>query len=122
MHTATLSMSGLRVSRIVFGTWQLGGDGGSFDEGTAVQAIRHAREQGVTFTGALTPDTAFEADDWLPRTSTSPMWTWHGSNKRTADPIPVTGANPEGVAWQGPRCRGLRRGSARLDASTGRDT
>ncbi|MHA4820099.1 aldo/keto reductase [Streptomyces aculeolatus] len=49
MRTTTLGRSGLRVSRIVFGTWQLGGDWGSFDEGTAIQAIRHARERGVTF-------------------------------------------------------------------------
>ncbi len=37
------------MSRIAFGTWQLGGDWGSFDEDAAIAAIRHARELGVTF-------------------------------------------------------------------------
>jgi aryl-alcohol dehydrogenase-like predicted oxidoreductase len=38
----------MEVSRIAFGTWQLGGDWGSFDESGAVDAIRHANELGVT--------------------------------------------------------------------------
>lgn len=37
------------MSRIAFGTWQLGGDWGSFDEDAAIAAIRHARELGVDF-------------------------------------------------------------------------
>ncbi len=37
------------MSRIAFGTWQLGGEWGSFDEDAAVQAVRRARELGVTF-------------------------------------------------------------------------
>ncbi|GHF47130.1 aryl-alcohol dehydrogenase-like predicted oxidoreductase [Amycolatopsis bartoniae] len=49
MRTTTLGRSGLEVSRIAFGTWQLGGDWGSFDEDAAVRAIRHARELGVNF-------------------------------------------------------------------------
>lgn len=49
MKTTTLGRSGLRVSRIAFGTWQLGGEWGPFDEDTAITAIRHAREQGVNF-------------------------------------------------------------------------
>ncbi|MEV5299674.1 aldo/keto reductase [Amycolatopsis methanolica] len=32
-----------------FGTWQLGGDWGSFDDDAAVQVIQHARELGVNF-------------------------------------------------------------------------
>lgn len=36
------------MSRIAFGTWQLGGDWGSFDEDAAIAAIRHARDLGVT--------------------------------------------------------------------------
>jgi aryl-alcohol dehydrogenase-like predicted oxidoreductase len=44
-----LGKSGLNVSRIAFGTWQLGGEWGSFDEDVAVQAIQHARELGVNF-------------------------------------------------------------------------
>lgn len=49
MKTTTLGRSGLNVSRIAFGTWQLGGDWGSFDEEAAVAAIRRARELGVNF-------------------------------------------------------------------------
>jgi aryl-alcohol dehydrogenase-like predicted oxidoreductase len=49
VHTTTLGRSGLNVSRIAFGTWQLGGDWGRFDEDAAVAAIRHARELGVNF-------------------------------------------------------------------------
>ncbi|MBB5852595.1 aldo/keto reductase [Amycolatopsis umgeniensis] len=49
MRTTTLGRSGLEVSRIAFGTWQLGGDWGSFDEDAAIAAIHHARELGVNF-------------------------------------------------------------------------
>ncbi|KMS91061.1 aldo/keto reductase [Prauserella rugosa] len=49
MQTITLGRSGLNVSRICFGTWQIGGDWGSFDEDAAIGAIRQARELGVTF-------------------------------------------------------------------------
>ena len=49
MKTVTLGRSGLEVSRIAFGTWQLGGEWGGFDEDTAVAAIRRARELGVNF-------------------------------------------------------------------------
>jgi aryl-alcohol dehydrogenase-like predicted oxidoreductase len=45
----TLGRSGLHVSRIAFGTWQLGGDWGRFDEDAAITAIRRARELGVNF-------------------------------------------------------------------------
>jgi aryl-alcohol dehydrogenase-like predicted oxidoreductase len=47
MKYTTLGRTGLQVSRIAYGTWQLGGDWGSFDESAAVEAIRHARELGV---------------------------------------------------------------------------
>jgi len=47
MQTTTLGATGLQVSRIAYGTWQLGGDWGSFDEDAAVSAIRHARELGI---------------------------------------------------------------------------
>ena len=40
-------MTGLEVSPIAFGTWQLGGEWGEFDEQQAVAAIRQARELGV---------------------------------------------------------------------------
>jgi aryl-alcohol dehydrogenase-like predicted oxidoreductase len=46
MKTTTLGRTGLHVSRVAFGTWQLGGDWRRFDEGPA---IRHARECGVNF-------------------------------------------------------------------------
>jgi aryl-alcohol dehydrogenase-like predicted oxidoreductase len=49
MKTTTLGRSGLHVSRIAFGTWQLGGDWGTFDEDAAVAAMRRARELGVNF-------------------------------------------------------------------------
>jgi aryl-alcohol dehydrogenase-like predicted oxidoreductase len=49
METTTLGRSGLTVSRIAFGTWQLGGDWGGFDEDAAIAAIRRARELGVNF-------------------------------------------------------------------------
>jgi aryl-alcohol dehydrogenase-like predicted oxidoreductase len=49
MKMTTLGRSGLHVSRIALGTWQLGGDWGRFDEGAAITAIRRARELGVNF-------------------------------------------------------------------------
>jgi aryl-alcohol dehydrogenase-like predicted oxidoreductase len=42
-----LGMTDLEVSPIAFGTWQLGGDWGQFDEDEGIAAIRHARELGV---------------------------------------------------------------------------
>jgi aryl-alcohol dehydrogenase-like predicted oxidoreductase len=41
-------MTDLEVSRIAFGTWQLGGEWGSFDERDAIAAIRRARTLGIT--------------------------------------------------------------------------
>jgi aryl-alcohol dehydrogenase-like predicted oxidoreductase len=49
MKTTTLGRSGLQVSRIAFGTWQLGGDWGQFEEDTAIAAIKRARDLGVNF-------------------------------------------------------------------------
>jgi aryl-alcohol dehydrogenase-like predicted oxidoreductase len=49
MKTITLGATGLQVSRIAFGTWQLGGDWGTFDEDAAIAAIRHARDLGINF-------------------------------------------------------------------------
>ena len=49
MRTTILGRSGLEVSRIAFGTWQLGGDWGIFDEDIAIAAIHHSRERGVNF-------------------------------------------------------------------------
>jgi hypothetical protein len=47
MDAITLGMTGLKVSPIAFGTWQLGGEWGAFDEQQATQAIQHARRLGV---------------------------------------------------------------------------
>jgi aryl-alcohol dehydrogenase-like predicted oxidoreductase len=44
-----LGKSGLEVSRIAFGTWQLGGDWGPTDTEAATKAIRRAADKGVTF-------------------------------------------------------------------------
>jgi aryl-alcohol dehydrogenase-like predicted oxidoreductase len=49
MKQIRLGRSGLSVSRIAFGTWQLGGDWGATDEQAAVRAIRHAHDHGVNF-------------------------------------------------------------------------
>lgn len=49
MKQVRLGRSDLRVSRIAFGTWQLGGDWGPTDEGAAVAAIRHAADSGINF-------------------------------------------------------------------------
>jgi|GEM_PF-5072140 len=40
-------MTGLEVSPVAFGTWQLGGEWGRFDEDEGIAAIRRARELGV---------------------------------------------------------------------------
>jgi aryl-alcohol dehydrogenase-like predicted oxidoreductase len=48
MKSTTLGKTGLRVSRIAFGTWQLGGDWGATDEDAAVSAIQRAADGGVT--------------------------------------------------------------------------
>jgi aryl-alcohol dehydrogenase-like predicted oxidoreductase len=49
MKHTILGKSGLDVSRIAFGTWQLGGDWGPTDTVAAMEAIRRAAENGVTF-------------------------------------------------------------------------
>ncbi|HTV74057.1 MAG TPA: aldo/keto reductase [Candidatus Acidoferrales bacterium] len=41
--------TGLKVSRICFGTWEAGGEWGSVDEAQIVGAIRAAREVGINF-------------------------------------------------------------------------
>jgi aryl-alcohol dehydrogenase-like predicted oxidoreductase len=48
MDTVTLGMTDLKVSRIAFGAWELGGEWGSFDENAAIATIRYARERGIT--------------------------------------------------------------------------
>lgn len=48
MRQIRLGRSELIVSRIAFGTWQLGGDWGATDERQAIAAIREAADEGVT--------------------------------------------------------------------------
>ena len=103
MKTITLGRTGLAVSRIAFGTWQLGGDWGRFDEAAAVAAIRRARELEVNFF-----DTAqaygFGASERLLGTALRPELTHHrdqlviatkGGLRRTEDGV-VRDASP---AW-----------------------
>ncbi len=47
LNSVTLGMTGLRVSPIAFGTWQMGGEWGQFDEDEGIAAIRRARELGI---------------------------------------------------------------------------
>jgi aryl-alcohol dehydrogenase-like predicted oxidoreductase len=47
MQTTRLGMTDLQVSRLAFGTWQLGGEWGHFDEHDAIAAIQRARELGI---------------------------------------------------------------------------
>lgn len=49
MEKITLGGTGLQVSRIALGTWQLGGEWGAFDEREAIATIRRARELGINF-------------------------------------------------------------------------
>jgi aryl-alcohol dehydrogenase-like predicted oxidoreductase len=49
MKQVRLGRSDLKVSRIAFGTWQLGGDWGATDEDAAIAAIRRAAERGINF-------------------------------------------------------------------------
>lgn len=49
LEKVTLGRSNLKVSRIAFGTWELGGDWGASDEDAAIAAIRHAADSGVNF-------------------------------------------------------------------------
>jgi aryl-alcohol dehydrogenase-like predicted oxidoreductase len=42
-------MTELKVSRIAYGAWELGGEWGSFDEDAAVATIRYAHDFGITF-------------------------------------------------------------------------
>jgi aryl-alcohol dehydrogenase-like predicted oxidoreductase len=48
MRQIRLGQTDLVVSRIAFGTWQLGGEWGTTDEAAAIAAIRRAADRGVT--------------------------------------------------------------------------
>jgi aryl-alcohol dehydrogenase-like predicted oxidoreductase len=47
LNSVTLGMTGLSVAPVAFGTWQLGGEWGQFDEDEGIAAIRRARELGI---------------------------------------------------------------------------
>ncbi|HKK08555.1 MAG TPA: aldo/keto reductase, partial [Gemmatimonadota bacterium] len=47
LETTTLGRTGLRTSRIWFGTWQFGGEWHDLERGRAVAAVRRARELGI---------------------------------------------------------------------------
>jgi aryl-alcohol dehydrogenase-like predicted oxidoreductase len=49
MEYVTYGRTGLEVSNIAFGTWELGGDWGAFDREQAAAAIRQARQDGINF-------------------------------------------------------------------------
>jgi aryl-alcohol dehydrogenase-like predicted oxidoreductase len=49
MEKRMLGRSELKVTPICFGTWELGGEWGTFDQEVATTAIRRARELGVNF-------------------------------------------------------------------------
>jgi aryl-alcohol dehydrogenase-like predicted oxidoreductase len=49
VRRTTLGRSGMDVSRIAFGTWQLGGDWGATNETDAIRAIQHGHERGINF-------------------------------------------------------------------------
>jgi aryl-alcohol dehydrogenase-like predicted oxidoreductase len=49
MDRVRLGMTELRVTPICFGTWQLGGDWGDYDEEQAARAIRAALERQINF-------------------------------------------------------------------------
>ena len=49
MDYTVLGRSGLRVSRICFGTWQFGGEWGAVEREDAIAAVRRALDLGVTF-------------------------------------------------------------------------
>jgi aryl-alcohol dehydrogenase-like predicted oxidoreductase len=49
MRTVILGATGLEVTPLAYGTWQFGGDWGRVDERAAIEAIGHARSQGINF-------------------------------------------------------------------------
>jgi aryl-alcohol dehydrogenase-like predicted oxidoreductase len=49
MRHTILGRTGIDVSRIAFGTWQLGGEWGPTDTAAATKTIRRAADKGVTF-------------------------------------------------------------------------
>jgi aryl-alcohol dehydrogenase-like predicted oxidoreductase len=85
MRYTALGQTGLPVSRIAFGTWQLGGASGPTDESAAIAAIRRAAAQG----GALF-DTAqahgFGASEELLAGATDGLDRSRGSTRSSGSP------------------------------------
>jgi len=107
LNPVRLGMTDLQVSAIAFGSRQLGGEWGQFDEDDAIAAIRHARELGVNL---------FD---------TSPAWLRSGVDASLEalgiehiDVYQVHWPEPKGPGLPsqpegGPRAEALRRGCAR---------
>jgi hypothetical protein len=101
IKSTTLGQTGLHVVRIAFGTWQLGGEWGHFDEHAAITAIGRARELGVNFF-----DTAhaygFGTSEHILGKSTSRRAHQCAGRTRDIDKImtsatPMAGPSPEGM-------------------------
>jgi hypothetical protein len=61
MKTPRLGMTDLQVSRIAFGTWQLGGEWGTFDERDDPARVR-ARDRSLRHGAGLVSRRGIEAD------------------------------------------------------------
>ncbi|WP_370968287.1 aldo/keto reductase [Amycolatopsis sp. cg9] len=92
-----LGRSGLEVPKVAFGTWQLGGDWGAFDEDTAIAAIHHARDLGVNFFDAGKIRHVGVSNYTSRRGSPPPTSCW----RRMAWPR-STGSPPMPSRWPGP--------------------
>ena len=67
MKTTRLGKTGLEVSRIAFGTWQVSGEWGSYDAEQAQRAIRHALDREPQ-------EVRLSSDAWVARTSWDKTW------------------------------------------------
>ena len=115
MRSITLGRTDLEVSRIAFGTWQLGGEWGRFDEAAAIDAIRGARDLGITLF-----DTAqaygFGASEQLLGRALRPELT----GDRDSVVIATKGGHPArpSATPRGPSCAGGWRRACATSAST----
>ncbi|NYH79199.1 aryl-alcohol dehydrogenase-like predicted oxidoreductase [Actinopolyspora biskrensis] len=117
MQTTVLGKTGMEVSRIAFGTWQLGGEWGSFDEEQAVTAIRHARELGVNFFDTAQAYGFGKSEEVLGRALRDEL-------KRDRDSLVIAtkgGINPGGERPRDARRANLRQGVTESLSSLGVD-
>lgn len=106
MRTIKLGRSGLEVSRIAFGTWQVGGDWGSYDSDRAITAIRHARSLGINFFDTAQAYGFGEAERLLARALRSDL-----DHEREAVVVATKGGiNPGGQRPRDASSRWLRQG------------